>query len=512
MLAPVLAALAAVALLLAIRALVARFAALRASERLHRTLVQAAPDVTMLLIDRGLRFRLLEGAALERHGWAREDLIGKRIADVLPPDRAPALIAAVEAALRGESGQLDWPGIRGDARYSLLLGPFEEQRRGITHAICIVRDVTAKWEAARELDEQRDFLASLLGQLSDRVFACDAEGRILTFDDAAVELDPPLGADMHPLEWAGAFGLMHPDGTPMGPHEAPLLRALRGERIDGVEMLIDGADGRVALVCSGGPVTAPDGHRLGAVVTATDLTGRRETEELLRVSEERHRRVVESMTDCVFETDEKGRWTFLNQAWTVATGYAVADSLGRRATDFVHPADRARHFRMFEPLQRGEHGSVRFSHRFLTSEGAVRWVDVRVSTIPGWDGLPTGFLGVMRDITDEQRTRQHAAAEQAVVRLLAGAQSLEEAAPELLEALCRDLEWDTAELWRRRDGRVHGRRRRDRARGRRRAPRPGVDVARAAVARRPAVRPGLRAPAGGGRRRAAFGRRAAAAG
>jgi diguanylate cyclase (GGDEF)-like protein/PAS domain S-box-containing protein len=439
-------ALAAAAVLAALFALVLlrRLARVRASEGMYRTLVQGAPDVTMLLIDRDLRFRLLEGAALERHGWTREDLIDRRVDEVLPADRAPAFTQPVQAALGGEASQLSWAGIRGDAHYSILFGPFEEPGRGITHAICIVRDVTAEFEAARELDQQRNFLASLLGRMSDNVFVCDAEGRLLRFGHDSLGVD----ADMHPLEWAGAFGLMHADGTPMGPHEAPLLRALRGERVDGVEMLVDGPGGRVALLCSGGPVTAPDGRLLGAVVTANDLTGRRETEELLRASEERHRRVVESMTDCVFETDRVGRWTFLNAAWTVATGYEVADSLGRRATEFVHPDDRARHLRAFEPLLRGEQGASQLSHRFVTRDGAIRWVDVRVSTIPGWDGLPTGFVGVMRDVTDEQRARQHAAAEQAVVRLLAGAHSLEEAAPRLLEALCRDLEWETAELWR----------------------------------------------------------------
>jgi diguanylate cyclase (GGDEF)-like protein/PAS domain S-box-containing protein len=421
-----------------------RLARLRASERLYRTVVQGAPDVTILLLDRDLRFRMLEGSAIERHGWTREELVGKRVADVLPPDRAPELAAHVEAALRGEKTRLSWHGVRGHAHYTLSMGPFEEPGRGVTHAICIVRDVTARVEASHELEQQSGFLASLLSRLSGSLYVCDAEGRLLQLGGSELGVD----ADVHPLEWAGKFGLMHPDGTPLGPHEAPLLRALRGERVDGVEILVDGRDGRVALLCSGGPLTAADGRLLGAVVTATDLTGRRETEELLRVSEERHRRVVESMDDCVFETDEAGRWTFLNAAWTAATGYEVAESLGRPAADFVHGDDRARHHRAFEPLLRGEHGSAQLSHRFVTCDGATRWVDVRVSTIPGWDGLPTGFVGVMRDVTDEQRARQHAAAEQAVVRLLAGASSLEEAAPGLLEALCRDLEWDTAELWR----------------------------------------------------------------
>ncbi|WP_051324927.1 diguanylate cyclase domain-containing protein [Candidatus Solirubrobacter pratensis] len=423
--------------------LLRRLRRLRASERLYRTIVERAPDVSILMVDRDLRFRLVEGSALEHDGRRREELVGKLVTDVFPADRAEEFSVPVRAALRGETTHVAWNGTRGHAHYALLFGPFDEPGQGITHAICIVRDVTAKLDATRELDEQRGFLASLLEWLSGTVYVCDADGRLLRFGDGRLGFD----TDMHPLEWAGAFGLMHPDGTPMGPHEAPLLRALRGEGIDGVEILVDGPRGRAALLCSGGPVHSPDGRLLGAVVTATDLTGRRETEELLRVSEERHRRVVESMTDCVFETDERGRWTYLNAAWTAATGYAVAETLGRPAVEYVHADDRACHLGAFQPLLRGEQGAVQLSHRFVTREGAIRWAEVRASAISGWDGLPTGFVGVMRDVTDEQRTRQHAAAEQAVVRLLGDAHSLHEAAPRLLEVLCRDLEWDTAELW-----------------------------------------------------------------
>ena len=70
----------------------------------------------------------------------------------------------------------------------------------------------------------------------------------------------------------------------------------------------------MALLASGGPVTTPtDGRSLGAVVVNADLTAFRDAEGRLRRSEERHRRVVESMVDCVFETDENGRWTHLSR-------------------------------------------------------------------------------------------------------------------------------------------------------------------------------------------------------
>jgi diguanylate cyclase (GGDEF)-like protein/PAS domain S-box-containing protein len=200
-------------------------------------------------------------------------------------------------------------------------------------------------------------------------------------------------------------------------------------------------------LCSGGPVKAPDGRLLGAVVTATDLTGRRETEELLRASEERHRRVVESMTDCVFETDAQARWTYLNDAWEQATGFGVAESLGRPAWSFVHPDDRAEHARTFAPLLRGEQPAVRLSHRFLTATGAERWAEVEARAITGWDGLPTGFVGVMRDITTERREERYAATERAFVAVLNEAGEFSSVAEPALAALCRELGWEAGELW-----------------------------------------------------------------
>jgi diguanylate cyclase (GGDEF)-like protein/PAS domain S-box-containing protein len=154
------------------------------------------------------------------------------------------------------------------------------------------------------------------------------------------------------------------------------------------------------------------------------------------------------MSDCVFETDERGRWTHLSETWTDATGHPVEDSLGRAAWEFVHPEDRAEHARAIAPLLSGERAALRHSHRFLTVSGAVRWAEVQVRAISGWDGLPTGFVGVIRDVTDERRSHQHTAAEQAVMRLLAAADSIEEAGSGLLEILGHELGWDGAELWR----------------------------------------------------------------
>jgi GAF domain-containing protein len=54
---------------------------------------------------------------------------------------------------------------------------------------------------------------------------------------------------------------------------------------------------------------------------------------------------------------------------------------------------------------------------------------------------------VIEDVTERHRTKQYEAAEQAVIDVLAHAQDIDHGVVALLEALCRHLDWDLAELW-----------------------------------------------------------------
>jgi diguanylate cyclase (GGDEF)-like protein/PAS domain S-box-containing protein len=424
-------------------ALLSRQAAVRAAarERRMRKLIGHSPELVVAMVDLDLRIVMFEGLGLARAGWRDAELVGKTIAEALPASRAEEITAYVTDALAGQAGTFEWAGVRSELMFRIDAMPFGEGDE-ITHAVLTFRDIGAERGLQLTLQEQRQFLSAVLAQLGERVRVADSGGRLLSFDGSEID------DELHPLEWSEHFGLRHPDGTPFGPHEAPLLRALRGEQVRDVEVHVETDEGRRALLESGGPVMAADGRRLGAVVVNADLTAFREAEGRLRRSEERHRRVLESMSDCVFETDESGRWTHLSETWTNATGFVVEDCLGRPAWEFVHPEDRSEHARAFAPLLSGERAALRHAHRFLTVAGAVRWAEVQVRAISGWDGLPTGFVGVIRDVTDERRSHQHAAAEQAVMRLLAAADGIEEAGSGLLEILGSELGWDGAELWR----------------------------------------------------------------
>ncbi|RYY71634.1 MAG: response regulator, partial [Comamonadaceae bacterium] len=89
-------------------------------------------------------------------------------------------------------------------------------------------------------------------------------------------------------DWAERYRLFRPDGvTPLQRDEIPLYRALMGEAVRDLEMVI-AADGQPprTVVCSGQPLHTAGGRQLGAVVAMRDITERKEAEQALQRAKE----------------------------------------------------------------------------------------------------------------------------------------------------------------------------------------------------------------------------------
>lgn len=118
------------------------------------------------------------------------------------------------------------------------------------------------------LDKQRGFLTALLENVEDGIVACDSEGVLTVFNHAAREFhglpEEPIPPDM----WAERYDLYLPDSrTLMRKEEIPLFRALRGEEVRVVEMVVapKGRPARTVLV-SGRAIYGDAGEKLSAVV------------------------------------------------------------------------------------------------------------------------------------------------------------------------------------------------------------------------------------------------------
>ncbi len=170
---------------------------------------------------------------------------------------------------------------------------------------------------------------------------------------------------------------------------------LRGEMTDGPSRL-NGQEFDVFRR----PVRDAAGDIVGMVGVLVDVTERARAQVALKQSEARYRGVVNSVTEVIFQTDRDARWVFLNAAWSEIMDYSIEESLGRSASEFLHPDDLDAVHAHAQAVATNENAPRRMTARYQTASAQVRWMEVFVRPLTSEDGEFEGFAGTLADITE----------------------------------------------------------------------------------------------------------------
>ena len=150
--------------------------------------------------------------------------------------------------------------------------------------VLVFRDITEKKLAEEESSRQRDLQQLILATITDGVVVADTNGKFLLFNAAAEHLVGIGAVNAAPDQWSDQYGSFLPDGVTLyPPNELPLVRAMRGENVDAVELFIRNAnvpDGRL-LSITGRPLRGDDGTLKGGVVVLHDITLQKRAQEAL---------------------------------------------------------------------------------------------------------------------------------------------------------------------------------------------------------------------------------------
>lgn len=160
--------------------------ALRRSEQQHKAVISNLPDAAVMLFDRDLRFNLVEGPAMWKLGWDREEIEGRTIYDSLPPERARELAPVLEKALTGEHHSFEWFSTRGNRYFWIeavaLNGEGDENSAGLL----ISRDITERVRAEEELRRSEERFRLLIEGVQDyAILTLDPEGNVSTWNSGA---------------------------------------------------------------------------------------------------------------------------------------------------------------------------------------------------------------------------------------------------------------------------------------------------------------------------------------
>jgi diguanylate cyclase (GGDEF)-like protein/PAS domain S-box-containing protein len=230
------------------------------------------------------------------------------------------------------------------------------------------------------------------------------------------------------------------DWRPLGLEDLRRLKRWRRERM---RIRKDGSRFPVQLLSD--VVFDGQGHPIGIVTTCEDITERRRAEDALRASETRFRSLVESARDVIFSLSLDGRFTSLNPAFELVTGWPGEQWIGKRIEGLLHPDDVAAVRRGLSRLAAGETPALT-ERRIFTARGD--WLTVEVTSTPLRDNEGVlGVLGIARDVTPRKRAEQRQDLQLAVTRVLAEGVSLTDAGPHLLRAMGERLGFEVGLLW-----------------------------------------------------------------
>ncbi len=102
--------------------------------------------------------------------------------------------------------------------------------------------------ARAEAANQSLLLSSVFASVSDGISVFDRHGNVLLRNAAAEALLGPELAAANPTSWGESRCFFRPDGSPFPSEELPVVRALRGEDVPGVDVLLRSAQHPDALV------------------------------------------------------------------------------------------------------------------------------------------------------------------------------------------------------------------------------------------------------------------------
>ncbi|MEI8075165.1 MAG: PAS domain S-box protein [Bacteroidota bacterium] len=174
-------------------------------------------------------------------------------------------------------------------------------------------------------------------------------------------------------------------------------KALNGDNIDTVLYL---GDQIIHLKIT--PNYTTNQEICGLTAINKDITTLNESQKKLIESEDKYKYVVDHVTDIVFQTDQQGFWSYLNNAWKNIMEYEIAESVGTLFFNYLHPDDVERNQILFTPLINREKSYCTHEIRYITKSGNIKWIRVYATLLVDKEDNIMGTTGTLKDITLEK--------------------------------------------------------------------------------------------------------------
>ena len=346
-------------------------------------------------------------AAAERiFGYSCEELVGRPVRVLIPPDRQAEEDDILARLRRGERiDHFETVRVTKDGRLidvSLTISPIVDDSGTVIGASKIARDITERNRAR----EREAYLAAIISSSTDAIISKDLNGVITSCNEAAERIfgysaAELIGRPIHLLIPRERYA-----------EEDMILTKLRaGERIEHLETVRVAKDGReLDISLSISPILNDAGEVIGVAKIARDITEQKRLARELAAQQEYFRVTLGSIGDGVIASDKDGRVTFMNSCAEELTGWLAGEAAGRPLAEVFQIFNEKSRQPVENPadlVMRTGNVVGLANHTVLRArDGSERPIDDSAAPIRDQDGNVIGAVLVFRDVTEERRAEE----------------------------------------------------------------------------------------------------------
>ncbi len=381
---------------------------LHESEEKYRTLVERANDGIVIIQDGVMKFANQRIA--EMWGGTPEEIVGTRFTKYVHPDELSKVEDYYRRRMSGEKVTSIYETIlqrrNGSALYAEInAGVISYEGRPAD--LVIIRDITERKRVEEALRQSEERYRALVEGSFDGIFI-QKDSKIIYANKRLYEM---LGYEQGELVGKDHWVIYHPDYQDFTRERAKAR--IRGEDIPPqYEVKLQRRDGSFFE----GEVLARKiwfGDEPGIQVWVRDMSQRKEAEEKIMASEERYRSLIESSSDAILGLDKERNIVSCNQGFCDLFGFSREEAEGR-SIRIVHDSDESFHSfgEISYPMVKRQ-GYFRGEWDFVRKDGTKIPSEVVISAIKSPQGVITGYVSIVRDLTARKRMEQEMASLQA---------------------------------------------------------------------------------------------------
>jgi PAS domain S-box-containing protein len=265
----------------------------------------------------------------------------------------------------------------------------------------VVTDITERKRADENLRASEEKYRTILERMEEGYAEVDLAGTYVFVNDSFCRITGRSKSELLGVSYKEIFDREHRQllfDTYHNVYET-------GEPIQGFEFEVTRKDGTKRFVEESVSLKRDaEGRPIGFMGIRRDCTDRKQAEEALRESEERYRDLVENAHDIIYTHDLQGRYTSMNKAGGVITGYTREEALALDFTNTVAPEYVGKAQEMLRKKLAGEKDTA-YEMEIIAKDGHRITVEANTKLV-FQNGVAVGVQGIARDVTDRKHLEE----------------------------------------------------------------------------------------------------------